>query len=116
MKKLTETMLLDMNPWEMFDKWYCKIKHPWFNDAKKTVDENWMTTVKYVAVRGKWMHDWCVYHSLDANFENANYLDWDSHLDVPFELVASMWEKMRPEDAFNLFDIKDEAVKDLYRY
>lgn len=114
--KLTVEMLKAMKPWEMFDKWFTRIKHPRFNQATKTVDEEWYTTVKYVAIRWKWMHDRACYHSLDANFEHADYLDWDSHLTVPFQEVADMWSKMRPEDAFELFTIEDDEVKDLYRY
>ena len=115
MRKLTETMLIEMQPWEVFDYGFTKIKHPRFNDAKKTVDENGMATVKYVAVRWKWMHDRAVYHSLDANFEHAPYLDWDEHLQVSVDAIASMWAKMRPEDAFQIFNC-DDTVKSLYRY
>ena len=78
MEKLTIETLKNMKPETIFSSGQTKICHPWVSrhdyDTKAhirgVVDEDLMTDVKWVAIRG-FIHDWAIYHSLDANLVSA---------------------------------------------
>lgn len=123
MEILTLQGLKDMRPGIIFDQGEAMIRHPWYAkeqwEAKKgaygTVAKDGLTKVKWVACRGG-IHDWAIYHSLDANFEPARYLDGDSHLQVSFERIARSGNKLYHEDEIKrLVPCDDEAFK-MYRY
>lgn len=108
---LTLQNLKDMKPW-IFASWKGKVEHPRFNDAKN-VDDNNETVVNRVAVRWHY-HDWKIYHSLDSNFEQADYLDGVSHLEVSNERIAASWAKLyNGKKARELVECDDEAF-DMY--
>src|SRR3989344_3293475 len=84
--KLTLADLQKMEPNTIFAMGCGKRQHPWFNNAKN-IDENRDTIVHWVAARGC-IHDWAIYHSMDANLEPAPYFDGDTHLHASPERVA----------------------------
>ena len=53
--------------------------------------------LRWVAVRGG-IHDWAIYHSMDANFISANYLDDPAHLEVSEESIARSGAKLHKEE------------------
>lgn len=55
MFRLTEQMLKDMQPWDVFADWYSKDNPDGINIWNTDTDIHW------VAVRGTWYHDWAVY-------------------------------------------------------
>ena len=121
MKKLTIKDLKDMEPNAIFASGIGLIEHPWFNDARPvsedgTLEEDGRTTkVKWDAIRGG-IHDWAIYHSMDANFIAADYLDDPAHLEVSKERIARMGAKLHNEkDVRALVPCTDE-VFDLYRH
>lgn len=102
------------------------IEHPWFNEATLStyslVDGEYgkdkdgiYTKVNWVAVRGN-IHDWAIYHSLDANLENAYYLDGESHLLIDNQGIADHGAKLRNEDEIKRLVPCDEDVFKMYRY
>lgn len=114
-----------MFPHTIFAKGQSYIRHPWYSayeyerkqGAYKTVTEGGLTQVKWVAIRGGGgMHDWAIYHSLDANFEQADYLDGDSHLRKSWEQIAKSGAKLHHEDEIKkLVPCDIEAFK-MYRF
>lgn len=94
---LTVEALKRFAPHSTFAAGYGFIEHPWFNDATVTLEPDGRSTqVRWVAVRGG-IHDWAIYHSLDANFVAAPYLDDPCHLDVDDERIARGGAKLHSE-------------------
>jgi len=91
---LTLKKLKKMAPDTIFASGIGFIEHPWFNQATKTIEADGKSTkVKWVAIRG-YIHDWAIYHSLDANLEPANNLDGTSHLNADFQTIADHGAKL----------------------
>jgi len=120
---LTIENLKEMKPDTIFAKGEAMIRHPWFSSyeyakkqgAYKTVNEEGLTKIKWLAIRGG-IHDWAIYHSLDANLERADYLDGDSHLQTSWKRIARGGAKLHNEDEIKkLVHCSDEAFA-LYRY
>jgi hypothetical protein len=116
---LTLQKLKDMKP-GIFATGIAEIEHPWFNNAKPvseggSLTHGHLTEVKWVAVRGG-IHDWAIYHSLDANLELARYLDGLSHLERSWEDIYEMGAKLHDEKlAQQLLEADDEAME-MYRH
>lgn len=91
-----------------------KILHPWFNNAKN-IDENNETPVKWVAIRGG-IHDWAIYHSMDANICKADYFDDSEHLNASTEQIARGGAKLYDENKIKEFVPCDDEAFALYRY
>lgn len=113
---LTVEALKGFAPHSIFAGGYGTIEHPWFNDAVETLEaDGRSTTVRWVAVRGG-IHDWAIYHSLDANFIAADYLDDPSHLEVEPERIARGGTKVRDEQTIRAWVPCTDEAFDLYRY
>lgn len=113
-KVITLERLKELEP-GVFASGSGRIKHPWFNSAKKTVDGNGEAIVNWVAVRGG-IHDWAIYHSLDANFERAEFLDGAEHLLATDDMIEKLGAKLTNEhDIRKLVPCDDEAFA-MYRY
>ena len=110
--KLTLEKLKAMKP-GIFARGQGKILHPWFNNAKN-IDENKETVVNWVAIRGG-IYDWAIYHSMDANFEPANYFDGDTHLKVTDEQIARNGAKLCDKNKIKEFVPCDEEAFKMYR-
>lgn len=117
---LTLQMLKDMEPETIIAQGIDSIIHPWFNDAKSVEEGGTLnkdgksTNVKWIAVRGGY-HDWAIYHSLDANFIHADFLDDPAHLDVSYYRILKSGAKLRWEEEIRrLVPCDDEAFK-MYR-
>lgn len=111
---LTLEQLERMAPDTRFANGVGLILHPWFNDAKN-IDENNMTPVKWVAIRGG-IHDWAIYHSMDANLCHADYFDSSDHLECSIDQIARHGAKLTKEKEIRAFvPCTDEAFK-MYRY
>ena len=111
---ITLQQLKDMKPNIIFAKGQGKILHPWFNEAKN-VDENNETPVKWVAIRGG-IHDWAIYHSMDANITMADYFDDPSHLQAPNETIARAGAKLHNEERIKEFVPCDDESFKMYRH
>lgn len=121
MKQLTVDILKEMKPHTMFAKGFCFIEHPWFNDAKPvsqggTLEPDGRSTkVKWVAVRGI-IHDWAIYHSMDANFVYHDFFDNPIHLQTSYEKIADLGAKLRQVDVIKKLVNPDEGALQMYRY
>lgn len=110
-----------MKPNEMFASGETFIEHPWFNDAKKISEggnleaDGRSVRVKWVAIRGG-IHDWAIYHSLDANLEPADYLDGTSHLSASNEKITDYGAKLRDIDKIKELVNPDKEAMEMYRY
>jgi len=120
MEKITLAQLKEMKPDTIFASGIGLIEHPWVNNAKLVEDGGTLekdkrsTKVRWVAVRGGY-HDWAIYHSLDANFIMANYLDDPIHLITDEWKIVSHGAKLRKEEDIKRFvPCTDEAFA-LYR-
>lgn len=106
----------------IFAKGEAFIRHPWYSKyeyerqegAYKTVTKEGLTKVKWVAIRG-YIHDWAIYHSLDANFEHADCLDGNDHLKVSYERVGQYGAKLRHEDEIKKLVPCDAEAFKMYR-
>ena len=116
---LTLEELKAMKPDTVFAKGQALILHPWFNNTKITcldkdgnfVERGKYCKVKWLAIRGR-IHDWAIYHSLDANLEKADYLDGFSHLERSWEDIADYGAKLRSiEKIKELVQPDDEALE-----
>ena len=119
-EQLTIECLDAMQPDKIFASGITTIEHPWFNHAKPVSEggslepDGRSTKVKWAAIRG-YIHDWAIYHSLDANFVEENYLDGTSHLKISFHHIVDHGAKMRNEEQVKeLVNATDEAMR-LYR-
>jgi len=90
------------------------IEHPWFNNAKN-VDENNETPIKWVAIRGG-IHDWAIYHSMDANICKADYFDDSEHLEASNERIARGGAKLTNAKKIKEFVPCDDEAFNMYRY
>lgn len=116
MKQLTLQDLKNMSPDTIFASGIGLIVHPWFNNAKRVLEEDGRhTKVKWVAVRGN-IEDWCIYHSMDANICQANYFDCDCHLKASDEHIANSGAKLRDIDKIKLFVNPNEEALKMYRF
>jgi hypothetical protein len=109
------------------------IVHPWFNDALILYNEKgelypekenkgkaygmgyMYAKVNWVAVRGT-IHDWCIYHSLDSNFEPANYIDGNDHLLATNDQIRRSGAKLMQKDKIKEFVPCTEEAFELYRF
>lgn len=102
MKKLTLKALKEMKPDTIFASGIGLIEHPWFNGAKPVSEGGTLepdgrsTKVKWVAIRGG-IHDWAIYHSMDANIVYADYFDDPEHLEASNELISRAGAKLHNE-------------------
>ena len=116
---LTIKQLKEMKP-GIFTWGIGLIEHPWFNNAKPVSEggtlepDSRSTKVKWVAVRGD-IHDWTIYHSMDANFITADYLDDPSHLGVPAESIARNGAKLCKEEDIKRFVLCNNEAFKMYR-
>jgi len=97
------------------------IEHPYFNEAKSISEGGTLeldgksTKVKWVAVRG-FTGDWAIYHSMDANFIMANYLDDPLHLETSEKRIASFGAKLHIEEKIKEFVPCDDEAFKMYRH
>lgn len=114
--KLTKMMLDVAAENSILIKGTAFIPHPWFNQAKNTVDiDGQSTLVKFIVKRGV-MADWCIYHSLDANLEKADNLDGNSHLSESYLVIARFGAKLYGDEAIRGIIDCDEEVMNAYRH
>jgi len=117
---LTLKQLKEMKPDTIFASGIGTIEHPWFNNAKLISEGGTLeadgrsTKVKWIAIRGGY-HDWAIYHSMDANFIIADYLDDPAHLEVPDESIARSGAKLHKEEDIKRFVPCDSESFDMYR-
>ncbi len=118
---LTLKALKEMEPHTIFAGGEGLIEHPWFNGAKSvseggTLEEDGRSTkVKWVAVRGDY-YDWAIYHSMDANFISAKFLDDPAHLLVESQTIADWGNKLHNEEKIREFVPCDDEALSLYRH
>lgn len=118
---LTLEQLKAMKPNAIFASGIGYIEHPWFNNARPVSEGGTLepdgrsTKVKWVAVRG-FIHDWAIYHSMDANITQADYFDNPEHLDASLDRIVRVGAKLhKDEDIKRFVPCDDEAFK-MYRY
>ena len=118
---LTIKKLKAMKPSTVFAKGIGLIEHPYFNQAKKVSeggtleDDGRSTKVKWIAIRGE-IHDWAIYHSMDANLVQADYFDDPVHLLAPDLFIADAGAKLHNKEKIREFvECTDEAFA-LYRH
>lgn len=117
---LTLKKLKEMEPNSVIAHGEGFIEHPWFNGAKQvkdggTLEEDGRSTkVAWIAKRG-YIHDWVIYHSMDANFISARFLDDPCHLEVGYDRILKGGAKLhKVEDIKKLVPCDEEALK-MYR-
>lgn len=120
---LTIKKLKAMKPHTIFAKGEDLIVHPWFNNATENLvnekgekDKNGKyVKVKFVACRGG-IHDWAIYHSLDANLTNRDYLDGFEHLKANWDSIQRFGAKLHnEEDIKKIVECDDESFN-MYRH
>lgn len=120
MKKLTIAKLKAMDASTVIATGVGLIEHPWFNDATPVSeggtleDDGCSTKVKWVAIRGG-IHDWCIYHSMDANITKADYFDNPEHLKASDERILKYGAKLYQMDKVQKFVPCDEEALSMYR-
>lgn len=113
--ELSADKLSYMTPNSIFASGYGYIKHPWFQEAKSVCDENGVTKVRWIATTGS-IGDWAIYHSLDANFFEADKLESTDHLGVDDDSIYKYGAKLYDECSIKEFvPCTPEAFKK-YRY
>ena len=120
---LTLKKLKEMKPDTIFAKGSGLIIHPWFNDATENLvneegkpdKKGKLVKVNWVAIRGSY-HDWAIYHSLDANFEPADYLGGFTHLKATDEQIARGGAKLTNAEKIKEFVPCDDEAFSFYRY
>lgn len=116
MDKLTIQKLKEMKPDTIFASGIGLIEHPWFNQAKKVLEEDGRSTkVKWVAIRGG-IHDWAIYHSMDANICREDYFDCDCHLEASEGTVARCGAKVHKEETIKSLVPCDDEAFGMYRH
>jgi len=117
MKILTIEKLKAMKPDTIFASGIGLIIHPWFNHATPvekggTLEKDGKSTkVKWVAIRGH-IHDWAIYHSMDANLTYADYFNSPDHLAASKERIARGGAKLYERETIKKFvPCDDEAFK-----
>jgi hypothetical protein len=112
---LTVSKLKKMKPDTIFASGVGLIEHPWFNQANNIEKDGRSTKVKWVAIRG-YMHDWAIYHSMDANINQEPYFNGTEHLNASDDLIARAGAKLHNEETIKKFvPCDDEALK-MYRH
>ena len=120
MKKLTLKKLKAMKPNTVFAKGEGLIEHPWFNNATQVKKggalepDGRSTKVKWVAIRG-YIHDWAIYHSMDANLTQADYFDSQDHLQVSDKRIVDYGAKLRREEFIRKFVPCTDKAFGMYR-
>ena len=118
---LTLKQLKEMKPDTIFASGISLKEHPWFNDAKSikeggTLEEDGRSTkVKWVAIRG-YIHDWAIYHSMDANLVKADYFDDPVHLSTSDKRIADHGAKLHKEEDIKRFVPCDDLSFEMYRH
>jgi hypothetical protein len=120
---LTLKQLLEMKPNTIFARGQGLIIHPWYNSATanlvnkegKKDKHGHHVLVNWVAIRGG-IHDWAIYHSLDANLEPAYCLGGFTHLEATDEQIARGGAKLYREFEIKAFVACDDEAFKLYRY
>lgn len=113
---LTQEMLDKATPHSILWQGQIFIEHPWFNNVKDYIaDDGRSVMVKAVIFRGG-IADWCIYHSLDANLEPADYLDGVTHLDASFERVLNAGGKVHNDKLIRTVVECSDEVFNLYRH
>ena len=120
---LTIEQLKQMRPNTIIAKGEGFIRHPWFSKvtyemkkgAYKTVTPSGLTKVKWIATRGG-IHDWAIYHSLDSNFCQADYLDHPMHLETSYEDIINWGAKLHEEDEIRRLVPCDNEAFSMYRH
>lgn len=120
---LTIQKLKDMKPNTIFARGMGWIVHPWYSPyqyerkqgAYKTVSADGLVQVKWVAVRGG-IHDWAIYHSLDANLEKADFLDGEKHLEASWEKIYNQGAKLHDQGVIKSFVPCDDEAFAMYRH
>lgn len=121
MEQLTIKELKAMEPHKIFASGVSLIEHPWFNDAKPVSEGGTLeldgrsTIIKWIAIRGGY-HDWAIYHSMDANFIQARYLDDPVHLKVDETEIAKFGAKIHNMEKVQEFVPCDEEALKMYRH
>lgn len=119
-EKLTIKKLKKIQPNTIFASGIGLIEHPWFNNAKPvskggTLEEDGRSTkVKWVAVRGV-IHDWAIYHSMDANLVRADYFDDPVHLEANEQQISKFGAKLHKEENIKRFVPCDDEAFGMYR-
>lgn len=111
-KELTLEDLKQMETNSIFVMGEGYIPHPWFNDATVSLEsDGYHTRVKFVAITGN-IGDWAIYHSLDANITQADFLDSTEHLNASVDKVARTGAKLHDREYIRkLVPCTDEALK-----
>ena len=118
---LTIKYLKKMKPGTIFATGVGTIEHPWFNNASLvskcgTLEPDGISTkVKWIAIRGG-IHDWAIYHSMDANFIMERYLDDPIHLTMSDEKIAQCGAKLHKEKDIKRFVPCDDEAFKMYRH
>ena len=118
---LTVNDLDRMAPKTIFASGIGLIEHPWFNDATPvseggSLEEDGRNTkVKWVAMRGQ-IHDWAIYHSMDANLCKADFFDSQFHLALPDSMIADHGAKLYDRAKIKEFVPCDDEAFKLYRF
>jgi hypothetical protein len=108
-------MLLEAKPRSIVIRGTAYIEHPWFNNAKCSLElDGRSTLVKFVVVRGG-IPDWCIYHSLSAAFDKSDYLDGTKHLEVGYQHIADYGAKLYNTEVIRAIIDCDEDVFSMYR-
>lgn len=111
---LTLSKLKAMKPDTIFASGIGLIEHPWFNQANNVEKDGRSTKVKWVAVRG-YVHDWAIYHSMDANINQKPYFNGTEHLNASDDLIMRAGAKLYNRETIKkLVPCDDEALK-MYR-
>jgi hypothetical protein len=71
--------------------------------------------VHWVACRGG-IHDWAIYHSLDANIVREDYMDSVEHLSAPEWLIAKVGAKLHNMEKVKEFVNCSKGAMQMYRH
>ena len=118
---LTIEKLKKIKPDSIFASGVGLIEHPWFNNARPVSeggtleDDGRSTKVRWIAMRG-YIHDWAIYHSMDANLTQADYFDNPEHLNASEESIARGGAKLHNMDKVQEFVPCDEDALSMYRH
>ncbi len=115
-KILTIKKLKAMKPETIIGTGVGTIEHPWFNDAKKVLEKDGKSTmIRWVAIRG-YIHDWAIYHSMDANICKEDFFDCSCHLLAPDLLITRSGAKLHNMEKVQEFVPCDKEALEMYRH
>jgi hypothetical protein len=113
---LTVDKLKQMEPNTIIASGIGLIIHPWFNQAKSVLEKDGRSTkVKWVAIRGG-IHDWAIYHSMDANICPHDYFDCDCHLQASEMFICDYGAKLYDVTKIKEFVPCDDEALQMYRF